>query len=207
MNKILCRPSRDSARSVRFAVIGLVLVATAALAAPAIGFVSKRAQPPAVVNSALEQVAATKRQDGKNVGLWLAPTSVGGECLLLQVEGLPSRAPIGNAGRVCSKSGRVRQAAPIMAIVHWLPTADGRFDVLVSGRAAPESGITRVDMQNAVGSTALTTTRGYFLTSLGTTTQSGVLPDARAVVGYDPQGNEVTRVDLEQLLAASRPKS
>ena len=207
MKNVLHRPSRDSAPRMRFAVIGLILVATAASAAPAIGFVSKRTQPPAVVNSALEQVAATKQHDGKSVGLWLAPTSVGGQCLLLHVEGLPSRATIGNAGRICSKFGHVRQAAPIMAIVHWLPAADGRFDVLVSGRAAPESGITRVGLQNAVGSTVLPATRGYFLASLGTTTQSGVLPDARTVIGYDPQGNEVSRVDLEQLLAASRPKS
>lgn len=207
MNRILCRQSRASAHRLRFAVIGVILVATAALAAPAIGFVSKRGQPPALVNDALEQVAATKKHDGKTVGLWLAPTSIGGQCMLLHVEGLPSRAPIGNAGRICSKSGQVRQAAPIMAIVHWLPTADGRFDVLVSGRATHESGITRVDLQNAAGSIALTTTRGYFLATLGTTTQSGVLPDSRAVVGYDAQGNEVTRVDLEQLLAAARPKS
>ena len=38
MNRILCRQSRASAHRLRFAVIGVILVATAALAAPAIGF-------------------------------------------------------------------------------------------------------------------------------------------------------------------------
>ena len=207
MNKVLSRASRDSAHRRRFGIIGLILAAAAVSAAPAIGFVSKRTQPPAVVNSALEQVAATTNRDGKNIGLWVAPTNVGGQCILLHVDGLASRAPIGNAGRICSKSGQVRQAAPIMAIVHWLPAADGQLDVIVTGRAAPESGITRLDLQNAAGSTTLPAKRGYFLASLGTTGQSGVLPDARTVVGYDAQGNEVARVDLEQLLAAARPKS
>ncbi len=204
------RPPRIVARRLRFVVVGLVLGATAAVATSAIGFGSKQAQPPKIVTDSLERVAVAKTHDGKGVGLWLAPTTTGGQCMLLQIDGWAPGAPFGNAGRICSKTPAAPQAAPIMAIVNWLRGTDRRFKVLLTGRAAPDSGITRIELQSATGDTPLATGHGYFLASLGTTAESGVLPDTGTpydVVGYGPRGDEIARVDLEQLLAAAQPKS
>lgn len=197
-------------RHLRFVVAGLVLGATAAFATPAIGFGSRQAQPTKILSDSRERVAAAKTHDGKAIGLWLAATPTGGQCMLLQVDGSAPGAPLGNAGRICSKMSAPPQPAPIMAIVNWLRGADDRFEVVLTGRVAPNSGITRVELLAAGTSTTLAMGRGYFVGALGTTAESGVLSDAETsfeIVGLGPRGDVVARVDLEELLALAQPKS
>jgi len=197
-------------RHLRFVVAGLVLGATAAFATPAIGFGSRQAQPAKIVSDSRERVAASKTHDGKAIGLWLAATASGGQCMLLHVDGSAPSAPLGNAGRICSKRPAPPQAVPIMAIVTWMRGANDRFEVILTGRAAPSSGITRIELLSAGEATTLAIGRGYFVGALGTTAESGVLPDAGTsfeVVGYGPRGDVIARVDLEELLALAQPKS
>lgn len=195
-------------RHVRFVVAGLVVGATAAFATPAIGFGSRQALPAKMVSDSRERVAAAMTHDGKAIGLWLAATAGGGQCLLLHVDGSAPGAPLGNAGRICSKSPAPPQAVPIMAIVTWMRGADDRFEVILTGRAAPSSGITRIALLGSGDPSTLSMGRGYFVGALGTTGESGVLPDAGTsfeVVGFGPRGD--VRVDLEELLATAQPKS
>jgi hypothetical protein len=145
---------------------------------------------------------------GAHARLWVAPAADGRRCLVLQLDE-PSAIQRGfsaSGGGVCGAS-RPPRHDPISVRLSWIPVNDG-FAIVVTGSVA--AGITQVGIRSSAGEAALPLSGGHYFGELPRTAKSGSLPagsNSYVLIGYDGAGNEVVRLDLDQVVERSRPPS
>jgi hypothetical protein len=146
-------------------------------------------------------------KQGTAVALWRAPTLDGRECVYVapaapHPSGVSSHMP---GGGICGPPARQRprSRSPFGPIQMSLSDPGG----LLSGEVERGSGIVRVELRSARGSTELPFSDGYFIGQLPEGGSPGKLPAGGpyAVVGYDAGGAQVASVDLRQFLARATP--
>jgi hypothetical protein len=137
---------------------------------------------------------------GATVALWSAPTLDGRECVYvalasLRPSGVSSRMP---GGGYCSERRKQRRPSRSPFGPIQLSVDSGG---LISGEVGPASGIVRIELRSARGSTELPFRNGYFLGQLPEGGSPGKLPPGGpfVVVGYDRAGSEVGTIDLQKL--------
>jgi hypothetical protein len=202
--------NRVRGRSIRRGwAVAVLAVALAAVAAPAFGYLARRDQPPpgprgGLVAEKARQEVAYRTAWGEYTSIWSAPTAAGDTCTFLQVDSAPGRAFSARGGGTCQPASQ-RQTVPITVRVSWETLDDGRIGVLLSGALAPGSGIQRVVLQTADGQRDVASNGRYFLGQLDDAQAQGVLGGRYVVLGLNRQGDEVARVDLNQVIADATP--
>ena len=201
-------------RRARYGIAAVLVGGAVLLAAPALGgsgitFFGDGTDAPSVEPGSLRSAVSVKTRDGDVAALWVAPTSEGGRCVVLNV-GANAAAPstVINSGGWCTRPPLREQGAAFAATINWVNPAGGRFEVVLAGEVSPAGGIARIELRSGAGATMLPLADGLFLGSLPSSGAAGRLARGDGpyvLVGRDRAGAEVATLDLAQLLAASRP--
>jgi hypothetical protein len=200
------------ARSRVYALIGAMVGGIAVLATPAFGIGERLARLvdrdpgfPAIVTDELRKGPSVAIAGGKEAALWTGPTTDGGLCVFLHTSDSAAAAPptVPNGGGSCTIGPPRPQPMALRAGISW-SSMDGRVIALLDGHVAPDRGITSVQVHTASGTQSLPLRDGYFLAEL-TAEAIGELAGPHEVVAYDRAGNEVARVDLQQLITQTSP--
>lgn len=197
-------------RYVLAASVGALILAAAASAVGVghhlFGAVQPDPRLPDVVGDRVQELVSLPTPAGE-ASLWIGPTEAGGRCVYLHIgDRAGSGAPSPNGGSQCDVGPSSRQTIPINTSLTWYPVK-GSFTMLVDGHVAPDSRITRIELQSARGDRALPLAKGYFLADIAVAPQ-GQLPAEGApyaLVGLGRDGREVARVDLRRLAQSSGP--
>ena len=115
-------------------------------------------------------------------------------------------APAPNGGSQCDIGPSAPQTLPIATNLTWYP-ANGRFTLLLDGHVAPGSRITKIVLDSNGKARELPLAKAYFLADLAVAPQGRLPADGRpyALIGYDKEGQEVSRVDLQRLAGSAGP--
>jgi hypothetical protein len=204
----------DERRSLRpqLAAAVAVAVTSVAVATPALGLdhrvinLFKHSGTPAtsIDLANAQRLVAIPSLNGRVIALWEAPNEAGGGCTFLQVAPLGATPDASGRG-ICSPTN-VPQPATFQTILNWGLGPDMTSPV-VWGHVADGSGVARVELTSASGSTPLAFNGGYFLGRLPSGGTTGHLPPGGpfAIVGYDSAGGKVAAVDLGTLIHDSTP--
>jgi hypothetical protein len=203
-------------RRTRYGIAALLAAGAVLLAAPALGgsgipFFGDGGDAPSVEPGQLRSAVSLRMPDGAVAALWVAPTSEGGRCVVLNVgpdgsAAAPSR--VANSGGWCARPPLSRQRAPIATTINWVNPAGGLFEVVLAGQVSRASGIARVELRSAARATPLPLAQGLFVGALPSSGAAGQLARSGGpyvLVGRDRAGAEVATLDLAELLAAARP--
>lgn len=195
----------SSRRRLVFAAAGGAAFA-AALVAPALGVLGGSGSAPVIGKGEARQVGTAVRADGRIVRLYEAPATNRGRCVVIHIGAIQSRG-LGNGGVVCQRGGAQQQTQPIVAFVNWA-LEGGSYAVTVAGRVTPN--IQRLELVRGGAPEPLTLRDGYFVAALANVVASGAVSDtdvSHALVAYDAVGNQVSTLDLQQMVdQASPPK-
>jgi hypothetical protein len=113
---------------------------------------------------------------------------------------------VANVGAGCELGPPGTQREPIRVGISWL-RIDGGVIALLDGHVAAGQPVVRVVLESDAGVSVLPLARGYFVGELpvGGSAEMGELAQGEAaVIGYDRDGAEVARVDLNDLIASVR---
>lgn len=197
----------------RHALVAAALGLVAVVAAPALGvghglfgLLDSDPRVPGIVGNRVQQLVSVPTPAGE-ASLWVGPTEASGRCVFIHVGGVANGGvPTPNGGSQCDIGPSAPQTLPIATNLTWYP-ANGTFTLLIDGHVAPGSRITRVVMKAGAQARVLTLAKGYFLADVATAPQ-GQLPangTPYVLVGYDKNGQEVSRVDLQRLAGSAGP--
>jgi hypothetical protein len=197
----------------RHALLAAAAAIVAVVAAPALGIghglfgrLDSDPRLPGVVGNRVQKLVSVQTPTGE-ASLWIGPTQASGRCVFIHIGGTANGAvPTPNGGSQCDIGPSAPQTIPIATDLTWYP-ANGTFTVLVDGHVAPSSRIAKIVLESATEKSPLPLAKGYFLTDLAVAPQ-GRLPAAGrpyVLVGYDAQGQEVSRVDLGRLAGTAGP--
>jgi hypothetical protein len=207
MSDLINRVRRRTIR--RGAAVAVIGVALTAVVAPAFAYFARHHQSAPGPRAGL--VAEKARQEvvfrtawGEYTSIWSAPTTAGATCTFLQMDSAPGRGFAARGGGTCQPASQ-RQTVPITVRVSWRTLDDGRIGVLLSGALAPGIGIQRVVLETADGQRDIVSNGRYFLDQLDDAHAQGVLDGRYIVVGLNRGGEEVARVDLNQVIADATP--
>jgi hypothetical protein len=200
------RPRRSGLRP-RHALLAAAAAVVVVVAAPALGIghglfgrLDSDPRLPGVVGNRVQKLVSVQTPAGET-SLWIGPTQASGRCVFIHIgETANGAVPTPNGGSQCDIGPSSPQTIPIATDLTWYP-AGGSFTLLVDGHVAAGSRITRIVLESATEKSKLPLTKGYFLTDLAVAPQ-GRLPATGGpyvLVGYDAQGQEVSRMDLGRL--------
>ena len=128
---------------------------------------------------------------GTTIALWKAPDQGGGWCLVLGPVPLPASGAGAGAEQCGPTTGSPPPGHPLN-VSFSSGLAHGMYRHLLQGSVDPSSGIVKVELQTADGTTRLLDfANGYFLDNVAPT--NSVRLDGAFVVGYDASGKEVAR--------------
>jgi hypothetical protein len=139
---------------------------------------------------------------GARAAIWVAPTTNGWTCANLKIDNALAPASYGaNGGGACSPNG-ARELVPLTVALVWLQTPGG-FAPILSGQVSATSGITRIELSSATGSTPLSLARRQYIGELPTSAADASIPPGGPflVIGYGATGDEVARTNLNALVA------
>jgi hypothetical protein len=198
----------------RHALLAAGAAVVAVVAAPALGIgyglfgrLDSDPRLPGVVGNRVQQLVSVQTPAGE-ASLWIGPTQASGRCVFIHIGDTANGAvPTPNGGSQCDIGPSAPQTLPISTDLTWYPAGGGTFTLLVDGHVAAGSRITKIVLESATEKSKLPLTKGYFLTNLAVAPQ-GRLPAAGrpyVLVGYDAQGQEVSRVDLGRLAGGDTP--
>lgn len=201
-------------RNLRRIALAVGVVAVALLAIPHLVFGSQNATvaPPAVNTGQAHRLVSVTTGGGPAT-LYTAPATNGYVCVTISVPdgaaASPGNSQFGNGGGECHQGDALAQrlsGVQLTTSMNWVPVTGGTVALVVEGRAG--SAIQRVALQLPDGTVvpaALSSTfAGYYVSRI-TAPAIGELPGDVAVVGYDAGGRPLTRVSLQDVLAAATP--
>jgi hypothetical protein len=197
----------------RHVLVAATAVICAVAAPPALGFghllfgfLDSDPRVPGIDANRVQKLVSVPTPAGE-ASLWFGPTQASGRCVFLHVGGTTNGAePTPNGGSQCDVGPSSPQTLPIATNLTWYP-AEGTFALLVDGHVAPGSRITRVVLGSSVATRVLTLAKGYFLADVGTAAQGQLPTNGRPyiLIGYDKEGQEISRVDLQRLAGNAAP--
>ena len=197
----------------RHALLAAAAAIVAVVAAPALGIghglfgrLDSDPRLPGIVGNRVQKLVAVQTPAGE-ASLWIGPTQASGRCVFIHIGATAKGAvPTPNGGSQCDIGPSAPQTLPIATDLTWYPAA-GTFTLLVDGHVAAGSRITKIVLESAAEKSTLPLTKGYFLTDLAVAPQGQLPATGRryVLVGYDAQGQEVSRVDLGRLVGSAGP--
>jgi hypothetical protein len=216
VNEDLHRPLPD--RSVlalrpRYALIAAAAALVVVAATPALGIghrlfhrLDSDPRVPGIVGNRVQKLLSVPTPAGE-ASLWIGPTETSGRCVFISVGSTASgTAPTPNGGSQCDLGPSAPQTISVATNLTWYPANPG-FTLLLDGHVAAGSRITKIVLRSAAEARTLPLAKNYFLADLPAAPQ-GQLPAVGrpyVLVGYDKDGQEVTRVDLQHLTDTAGP--
>ena len=197
----------------RHALVAAAAAIVAVIATPALGIghglfgrLDSDPRVPGIVASGVQKLVSVSTPAGE-ASLWIGPTEASGRCVFIHLGGAANgAAPTPNAGSQCDIGPSAPQTLPIATNLTWYP-ANGEFTLLLDGHVAGGSRITRIVLQSASETRTLPLAKAYFLADLAVAPQGQLPADGRpyVLIGYDRNGQEVSRVDLQRLSESAGP--
>jgi hypothetical protein len=209
----LHRPSPDGSRRgvsaprPRYALIAAAVAIIAVVATPALGIghrlfhrLDSDPRLPGIVGSRAQKLVSVRTPAGE-ASLWIGPTDASGRCVFIHIGGTATGTPPApNGGSQCDIGPSAPQSLPIATNLTWYPANEG-FTLLVDGHVAAGSRITKIVLQSSAEARSLPLAKNYFLADLAVAPQGQLPVSGRpyVLVGYDKDGHEVSRVDLQRV--------
>ena len=197
----------------RHALIAAAAAIVGVIAAPALGIghglfgrLDSDPRIPGIVANRVQELVSVPTPIG-DASLWIGPTEASGRCVFIHVgDAANGAAPAPNGGSQCDIGPSAPQTLPIATNLTWYP-ANGRFTLLLDGHVAPGSRITKIVLDSNGKARELPLAKAYFLADLAVAPQGRLPADGRpyALIGYDKEGQEVSRVDLQRLAGSAGP--
>jgi hypothetical protein len=150
---------------------------------------------------------------GDTIALWRFPQPDGSACVFTALSSPKATAPGANgdnpaSGGFCNEAGSLLMPGKLISATGDISYNAGGSTRLVFGEVRSGSGIVRVELRSANGSSPLALSNGWYLGQpLVPSTSSRPVPGGHdVVVGYDANGKAIAEFDLTKTFGWSRPK-